>query len=221
MRIADDVHVADVRGDLVFLDAARDQYLCIARNHALHIRELLFRGQALRTPEEAELLDELVEAGMLTESVRPDEAGLEPPPPMATLDRFALAAPVAPLHSRHVAGLLLARLVAWVRLKHQPPARWLSSQGSRRQLAASGSRAAAVVLANHFDRLRPWLPGRGCCLPSSLTLLEFLRLHKVAATLVFGVRTYPFEAHCWVEHDGVVLNDTLEHVRWFTPIVAA
>jgi hypothetical protein len=39
--------------------------------------------------------------------------------------------------------------------------------------------------------------------------------------LVFGVRTHPFEAHCWLEKDRVILDDTVEHVRWFTPIARA
>ena len=37
----------------------------------------------------------------------------------------------------------------------------------------------------------------------------------IPAELVLGVRTFPFEAHAWVELDGRVLNDDLDHVGRF------
>ena len=37
--------------------------------------------------------------------------------------------------------------------------------------------------------------------------------------LVFAVMTRPFAAHCWVQLDETVLNDRLDHVRKFTPIL--
>ena len=35
---------------------------------------------------------------------------------------------------------------------------------------------------------------------------------------VFGVNLCPFSAHCWVEYNGIVLNDQFERVSAFTPI---
>jgi hypothetical protein len=221
MRVADDIHVADVRGDMVFLDAARDQYFCVARTHAVGLREVLVKGIPLKTLGEAELLEELVDAGMVIRTDGPESARLDGPSATAASDRYTSAVPTRQLRPKDIKKLLLARLLAWARLRYQRPAGWIASQGPHRRDAPSTAAADVIALADLFDRLRPWLPGRGCCLPSSLTLLEFLRLYGVRATLVFGVRTYPFEAHCWIEHEGVVLNDTLEHVHWFTPIVAA
>jgi hypothetical protein len=34
------------------------------------------------------------------------------------------------------------------------------------------------------------------------------------------VQTKPFAAHCWVQQGDVVFNDTPEHVRRYTPILA-
>jgi hypothetical protein len=36
---------------------------------------------------------------------------------------------------------------------------------------------------------------------------------------VFGVREAPFTAHCWVQDGAVVLNDHLENVDLYTPIM--
>lgn len=57
------------------------------------------------------------------------------------------------------------------------------------------------------------------CLPRSLAFQALARRRGLATSLVFGVKTAPFEAHCWVQDDDLVLNDTVERVRIFTPIL--
>jgi hypothetical protein len=42
----------------------------------------------------------------------------------------------------------------------------------------------------------------------------------IGSAVMFGVMTRPFKAHCWVQIEDVVLNDSLDHVRLFTPIKA-
>nr|WP_303649482.1 lasso peptide biosynthesis B2 protein [Asticcacaulis machinosus] len=56
------------------------------------------------------------------------------------------------------------------------------------------------------------------CLLDSLALLAFLRRRGHAAKLIFAVNLTPFGAHCWVEHDGIILNDTLGSTQTFQPI---
>jgi len=48
------------------------------------------------------------------------------------------------------------------------------------------------------------------CLHRSLTLWALLRLQGIEARLIFGVHKPEnhFEAHAWVEYDGLVLNDS-------------
>ena len=71
-----------------------------------------------------------------------------------------------------------------------------------------------------FLRLQPLLLStKRQCLRNSLALLEFLAAYGVTATWIIGVHTRPFEAHAWVQQAGVVLNDTPDHVRRYTPIL--
>jgi hypothetical protein len=42
----------------------------------------------------------------------------------------------------------------------------------------------------------------------------------VSANWEFGVRPLPFSAHCWIEHDGMVLNDHLGHVSEYRKIMS-
>lgn len=64
--------------------------------------------------------------------------------------------------------------------------------------------AALVVHVN-----RHLLPYQSRCLLESLALWYLLRRRGHAAELLLGARTLlgPFEAHAWVELDGVALND--------------
>lgn len=71
-----------------------------------------------------------------------------------------------------------------------------------------------------FNRLQPLIFGRrDACLLHSLTLVEFLARYQHYPEWVFGVRTAPFLAHCWVQQGTVLLNDTPLHVSALTPIM--
>lgn len=86
--------------------------------------------------------------------------------------------------------------------------------GNRPELSAR--RVAGIV--EWFASLRIFIPRTGRCLVQSLLLMHFLRLLRIHSELVFGVRTHPFEAHCWVEWNSYVLNDSIDHVCWYTVI---
>jgi hypothetical protein len=68
-------------------------------------------------------------------------------------------------------------------------------------------------------RVRLFIPTPRRCLPASLITAVFLARRGVTTQIVFGVRSYPFEAHCWVEYDGFVVDDDLDKVCAFLPIV--
>ena len=70
-----------------------------------------------------------------------------------------------------------------------------------------------------FDTLRLFYPRPYLCMFDSLALVNFLAHFGLFPDWVFGVTADPFEAHCWVQAGSTVLNDTLEHVCAFTPIM--
>lgn len=59
------------------------------------------------------------------------------------------------------------------------------------------------------------------CMPRSLALTRFLRTAGWQAQHVIGVALYPFEAHAWVEVDGVPVNEAVTFLRRFTVIQEA
>ncbi|WP_164513656.1 lasso peptide biosynthesis B2 protein [Sphingomonas koreensis] len=211
------VHLADVDGDLVLMDTDRNQYFCIARDAAVAIQGELAGGNRFRG--DAPLLDELEAAGLYgtLDRVTP----CRPVPHLADSD--ILGDPAERLSAAEALALTWAAGRAWHRLRIRRPSSWLELTRRRNlrigDLEANVSRVHA--LARHAYLARALFPGAARCLPNSLLLLELLALNGLGARWVFGVRTFPFEAHCWVEHDGVILNDTLDHVRWYTPIAEA
>ena len=59
------------------------------------------------------------------------------------------------------------------------------------------------------------------CLPRSLAFTRFLRRAGWQAQHVIGVALYPFEAHAWVEMDGVPLDESATYLRRFSVIAQA
>lgn len=76
-------------------------------------------------------------------------------------------------------------------------------------------------LVGRFERIRPWYPRARVCLFDSLALMNFLLAFGHKPEIVMGVRATPFAAHCWVESDGVCLNDAAETCQSYTPIAWA
>jgi len=60
---------------------------------------------------------------------------------------------------------------------------------------------------------------RGNCLERSLTLWWLLGRHGIETELRIGARTVlgQFEAHAWVERDGIALNDSKDVGERYSP----
>jgi hypothetical protein len=74
-------------------------------------------------------------------------------------------------------------------------------------------------LCTTFDSMRLFFPSAYLCLFDSLALINFLALYRLYPDWVFGVATDPFQAHCWVQKNGIVLNDTVERISNYLPIM--
>lgn len=66
-----------------------------------------------------------------------------------------------------------------------------------------------------IERAGLLVPFRAQCLEQSLCLLAFARRTGADARLRIGVLPFPFEAHAWVEHLGVPINDTIEQLQLY------
>jgi len=106
---------------------------------------------------------------------------------------------------------------------------WRFERVIRRVAERKAARASAArpldierarQLVEAFARLRVFLfSSREECLHDSLAMVEFLAGHGIYPDWIFGVRARPFAAHCWVQVEGAVCNDTVEHVSTYVPIM--
>jgi hypothetical protein len=110
------------------------------------------------------------------------------------------------------------RAKLWLRMRE---IEWIVNTLSRQTARATLNQPLAEELVSLFFDSRPFLfSARNACLYDSLALLLFLRRFDICPDWVFGVRTGPFAAHCWLQSGNVVLNDSVENVRSYTPIMA-
>lgn len=65
----------------------------------------------------------------------------------------------------------------------------------------------------------PFVPGQGECLYRACLLRSYLAGRGLGSSWVFGVRTWPFAAHCWLQCGDLVLDDDPDRVALYTPIL--
>lgn len=87
----------------------------------------------------------------------------------------------------------------------------------RTQDGSTKSETGSTVRA--FEHARLLRSAADRCLPRSIALKLRLAKLRHRTHLVIGVKDRPFGAHAWVQHGDIVLNDSLEEVRRYTPIL--
>lgn len=92
----------------------------------------------------------------------------------------------------------------------------VNSRPARSDIA--GDAAQKTISAFHHSKLVRTAADR--CLPRSIALVLCLAARHVRAHIVIGVRIAPFGAHCWVQAGNEVLNESVEEVLLYTPILA-
>ena len=234
--LADHVHVCVNDEHVVLLDLKRDRYWALEAASTAPLSGLVpgWPVKALDAPlagssdpEQAEQIAAgLLEQGILTDqSVGGKDAT---PVRIATPVRELLSADG--YRSAHggagsASALLAAALSAKLALRFSPFESVVQRFIRRKRTAGGRARHPDMERVRErvevFFRLRVFFfSTRSECLFDSLTLLNFLARYGITADWVFGVQARPFAAHCWVQLDDVVLNDTVEHVSGYTPIMA-
>lgn len=206
---APSIHIASVEDDLVALDLENDAYFCLPGLG----RHLVDAGDGRWTASNAVIAEGLIEIGLFQTAVsRPLEPALTPA--VRTSRRYVGRG------SGSMAGLTLAAIMAAEAWRIQ--GRSLKTLISRSpNLPLRHDQATdAMADARLFDRFIPWVPGQGQCLYRAYLLRAFLASRGRGATWVFGVRTWPFSAHCWLQVGDVLLDDDLDRVALYTPIMA-
>jgi hypothetical protein len=194
----------------VFLDIERDRYFCLPSALNKSFVRTVIHGDAMRSAD-AERLHALGIGALV-----PGEHAARPNASPLPAREIAPSAPAAsPLWAGATHLLVRSRLKRW------PFARLIAHERRRRQRRfreTSDQKLAGLHAA--FQSASLWIGEADQCLARSIAFRMLAFRLGLAPTLVMGVKLDPFAAHCWVQTDDRVANDSLEHVRGFTPILA-
>ncbi|WP_122464970.1 lasso peptide biosynthesis B2 protein [Brevundimonas lutea] len=196
-------HMARCDDDLIVLDAARDAYLQIPDpGRALQPGA----GGLLTGPED--ILTALAAEGLVS---RRGPAPRRPLPPQPTAPHPAIVSWRLPLDVWRVLAAVRGPVASQGDIPTVSP--------SRRVAAVADSARTASVIATYQGML-PFITPQGECLWRARLLGAALARSGVKADWVFGVKTWPFAAHCWLQIGPYALDDDPDRIGLYTPIMA-
>ena len=210
------VSFCEVSERLLFLYIVADRYFALENESERALRRLI--GQKQLDADALARVEALVRRGLLEVTSASDHtaAPCAPPPvPVSSLlDRPGQNA------SRTMTLLAVASAVASVRrLKRRPLRVNLAAAVADRTRAASTDEAALSRIAAAFARAGHLVSTHDRCLAQSLAVMRMISARGLWAQLVIGVMTGPFAAHCWVQSGSLLINDRVDRVRSYTPIL--
>ena len=231
-----DVFICLVNGHFVFLDLKADKYLALNRAQSEIISRLLSGwepiGQTAQIPGGAsdgctsDLLKDMVSYGLIT---RDSVTGKVATSPNIETPSIELSV------DEHLeTGVRISPLDVWrffsACVRASANLRWLSTEKIVRRVkrrkrgneknSESFDPDTATRVVSIFYLLRPFYVRRYLCIFDSLALVHFLSQYGIYPTWVYGVKSEPFEAHCWVQERGFAFNDSIERIQGFTPIMS-
>jgi hypothetical protein len=209
----------EVGQETILMDTARDRYLALPPAIKLSFRKLRL-GHPLEVMDQ-EPLQYLVKEGVIV----PGNTG-HPITPCA-LNSSPLYHFVPDDNSK-CSTLDLIRASAHLVLARYGISRFGFSEilativGDRaelRRMSLEQSAERARQIAAAFYKLNAFVTHHDQCLLRSVAMIRALTSVGVSAEMVFGVAARPFRAHCWVQYEAYILNDTLEGIQNYTPIL--
>ena len=205
------IHAARSGDDVVFFDARDGRYHLMAGLGRIAAMNAFTNVVDL---DDAAAVETLEDAGLVVRAPTPARI-LAPPTPVSS----ALTGSTGPTTKtrRAIARAYIETAVLYPR--RSLPFLLAHARGPARTDQADRT----LELAHGFDRWSPLAADPGGCACSRCFMLMRLLSRAGAPDLqwIFGVRTWPFHAHCWVQQGAVVLSDYPEALVRYTPIFAA
>lgn len=213
LRFADGVHWCVANNRVVLLDVKADTYSGLPEIADQAFRKCL--DDRPLTPAERDALHDLTDSGLLVPAQTCAEpltvrgvtrSLLDGTPPATSVSLPALADQI--LEGLRLAIYPLEHILATARHR---------KSHARRRIEALDDGLRADI--RRFMASRRLLSRHAQCLRTSLALSAYLARRDFYPDVVIGVRMRPFAAHAWVQFGDIVLNDSVDEVIPFTPIL--
>ncbi len=198
---------------VLLLDLRQDRYFRLPARLGNAARQWLAEPSDRPPPEVLALLERQGVVRARDLDLHPSITPVEMPETLET--------PVTPDTFSAAQGLRIAAVVAaaWMGLRTR---RLQSIVTARRRWRATVTQVDRGVTPGRlagYHRARRLVPVPKNCLMDSLALDRWLGGSESGRHLIFGVTVEPFLAHCWLQSPTMILNDTYDHVRRYTPIL--
>mgnify|MGYP002652845765 CR=1 FL=1 len=220
LTLHDDLSCCRVDNRLIFLDLESDRYFRLPPDLE-HAFDHHMQGELVKQLDRERLrhlgipaIPTSIRHSLSGEVIPPLRSALEHQDPASTLRSSTIldtSIAVLNIKSRLAAGHLSTTI------------RYVAARRSAQAMAViempSKARIRQLLQATcEFRCARLYVPIRPSCLLDSLAMVMFLAKRGLHASIVIGVTSAPFSAHCWVQTGDLVLNDTVGNARAFTPI---
>ncbi|MEJ1962124.1 MAG: lasso peptide biosynthesis B2 protein [Gammaproteobacteria bacterium] len=225
--LAPHVRACSVRGHVVLLDVKKDEYIGVSTDQSAALASAIAGWPRSELPVQTECepsaidscLQEFQQSGLIVSAPPSKCLGRDTPavPLSALIDGYSEhRVPIAPRDVILFAAACIRARVLLRLLSFEKVTRRVYLRGAHAPVNLDLTRSRVAV----FRRLRPLLfTSKGECLFESLAMSEFLAFDRIFPLWVFGVDIAPFAAHCWLQAEDTVLNDTPEEVCRYTPIL--
>lgn len=210
--LGEGVSYCRVLDSYIFLDLRRDRYFALGTEAACAFGALLSGSET-----DAAALADLMIDGVLKRT----DGGELPQHQTALVVHGSLLRAGMPTGPGGIAEALSRRLAAELTLGMRglrgcvAKARRISERALPPPDMAKAISASATFAASSL-----WRSRMARCVSISLATLGWFAARDCHATMVVGVKLHPFEAHCWVQVGDLLVNDEVDQVRPFVPILA-
>lgn len=219
-RLRNGVHYCVTGDRAIFVDLATGRYFCLSRDLDVAFRQLHAEQAVCGRLEDA--IDRLASDGLLVHEAGSEHPHLLPHPPRLTTGTVIQGS------GRQTTAIVARALLAQIRAPILLRTRRLSdilemvrTRRNRRRGARDAHHATVRDINAAFDATNLIFPPFGRCLPRSLAFVLVCNDLNIWPSLVIGVRTNPFVAHCWVQQEHEILQDDSGEAARFTPILVA
>jgi hypothetical protein len=230
--LCEGVHLCRLGDGIVLLNLRTNQYVGVgAEDVAAFERSVAgfsLSAESVRSDEvtESEVIADLRRRRFLTRSRssgRP--ATLLAPSATRAIPYTPERSAACAIKLRHIARFAAAVLNVVIHLRTSRLHGLIASYRKRAGLSArrnsSPSLEEVCDLLAVFRRLRVWAyTAHDVCLFDALVLTDYLLRFGYDAAFFIGVSSKPFAAHAWVQYSSWVLDDPLEDIQSYVPILA-
>ncbi len=221
-----------IAGDTILFDTKEDRYLALDQSDTDHLSSILSRPPPYNSGATT-LLGELVRRNLIVRSNQSHQCEADPLALQGDAASMGETFETNDFQLRplitlgHIACFLKSSIIVWGELRLANLHYALSRLKARKALGKVDLVETQVEVARELARIFVLLRtmiyrSHNNSLFDSFVLAHFLATYGVKADCVFGVKTRPFLAHCWIEvNNKAVLQAPPGYYLTFTRILVA